>query len=349
MAQHPDSLLEEIYEALEADALDRAEKAIEALAALDGGHADLPLVRADLAVAQGKADAAIELLTGAYKKTKQEPLIGARLAFVLLDAYEDVDAALPLLEDAAKGGRARVGQPGDEPLEEDVDFLLEVLLTLADCRAAVGDPEGALDVAKEATTVGGDDPFSWLALASAAFDLCDFDAAEEALSACYQREPDMADALWLEGRLHMAHGEFDEANARFAKAVARDDERFSAPFRVDDASFAGCVADALSALPAKLKTRFESIDVKTADVPSLERLGMRVPPLSPGCHGLFDTVVTSGRDDLDALPAGFTVYKKNVEIDASDRADLVDAIATTILHESAAALGLDEDALDTLS
>src|SRR5690606_9350501 len=142
--------------------------------------------------------------------------------------------ARPLLEDVVErledGEQPSRGEPSghnaaNDDEEEDEGLLelkLEALLTLSDCRASDHDPLGALEAAEKAVALAGDDGSARLARAAALFDLCRLDDAEKAVAQALDRDPRLADAYWLRGRILTVRGDDKGATRALERAVALD-------------------------------------------------------------------------------------------------------------------------------
>src|SRR5262249_10797613 len=162
------------------------------------------------------------------------------------------------------------------------DFVVEILLTLSDTRAADHDPRGALAAAERAVKAGPDDPQARVALGAALFDMCRIDDAEKAVALALGRDPKSADAFWLRGRILTSKGDEKGADKAFTRAVALDGERFEMPFRISEDAFAKMAEEVLEDLPAEVREYMQNVALTIEDVPDVADFAKNDPPLSPG-------------------------------------------------------------------
>lgn len=355
-----DTLLDDAYEALAAGELEDARRLLDEVRQLDSKDRDVLLLEADVFEAEGAGEEAVAAVEEALKLYEKDLALTFRYATLLLDIYDDVPGARPLLEEVRErllkgerpSGGARVeGAANDDDEEEGYvsELLLDVLLSLSDCRAADHDPMGALDAAEEAVELMPADAQARLARAAALFDLCRLDEASKAIAQALDREPRMADAYWLRGRLLTVQG--DEAGAKRAleRAVNLEPERFFVPTDVSEDEFVRIMEESLDDLPEQVSSYLKNVAIAVEDLPNMERLRLSDPPLSPGCLGLYEGTppsLASGDDPWAHFPNQITLFRKNIELAAASADDLQDIIATTLLHEVGHYLGLDEDDLD---
>ena len=366
MAENVADWLDEAYEALYDERLDAARQAHDRARRLDaskgkGQSAEVRLFEIELLDAEGKSEEAVSAAEEALEDLPKSMLLKLRLATLLLDVYDDVIGARPHLEELLqrldKGEQTDAvalpsagGLTGDEARSEARDdFLLEVLLTLSDARAADHDPKGALDAAERAAKAAPDDPMARVALGATQFDTCKLDDAEKAVAQAIDRDPRCADAYWLRGRIATAKSDDAAADKAFNRAIQLDGERFQKPFRIAEDGFAKLMEESLEELPAQVKKYLKNVAVTVEDVPDLERLTHTDPPLSPGSLGLYEGTPPSlapGDDPWSHFPSRITLFRKNIEISSTNEDELKDLVSSTLLHEVGHYLGLDEDDLD---
>lgn len=355
-------LLDEAYEALYDGQLDAARQALDKARRHDaskgkGQSAEVRLFEIELLDAEGKNEEAVSAAEEALGELPKSMLLKLRLATLLLDVYDDVIGARPHLEDLLarldKGEQTDAASPPGEAADTKADarndFLLEVLLTLSDARAADHDPKGALTAAERAAKTAPDDAMARVALGAAQFDNCLVDDAEKAVAQAIDRDPRCADAFWLRGRILTAKGDDAGADKAFARAVALDDERFQKPFRLAEDGFAKLMEQSYEDLPTQVKNYLKNVAVTVEDVPDLARLTSSDPPLSPGSLGLYEGTPPSlapGDDPWSHFPSRITLFRKNIEISSTNEDELKDLVSSTLLHEVGHYLGLDEEDLD---
>lgn len=356
-----DDILDQAYAALYDGDVVAARKRLDEARQKDSKDRDVLLLEADVFEAEGAGEEAVAAVEEALKRYPGDLALSFRYATLLLDVYDDVAGARPVLEEVvarlekgehpgvpAEKGKAAANDDAEED-EALLEMRLEAWLTLSDCRAADHDPLGALDAAEKAVELAPDDGQARLAKAAALFDLCRLDEAEKVIAQALDRDPRLPDAYWLRGRLLTVKGDEDAAEKALARAVALDEERFHPPLRISEDDFVAIMEESLEELPEQVRDYLKNVAIAVEDVPSLERLMLSDPPLSPGSLGLYEGTppsLASGDNPWDHMPNQITLFRKNIELSAKDEDDLRDLIATTLLHEVGHYLGLDEDDLD---
>jgi predicted Zn-dependent protease with MMP-like domain len=346
-----DALLDKAYEALDAGDLPGARAALARARKLAPEDRDVIVLQVDLALEKAgdgeEMDRALEPLDSAVERKPEDPALAATLASYLIDLFEDYFDARPLLELAASALEVQVdGEPGDEGASR--DLLVGVLLLLAEARGAMREPRAALDAARRAVEVAPDSPEVRVALADARFDLCDLRGARDEVRQALELDPKCADAHWALGRIETASRDMAAADAAFEKAVRLDPERFFRPTRVTETELVALVEEGLAELPEAVRDFMKNVAITVEDVPAMERLTDQDPPLSPGILGLFEGTppVHEATDGPAVLPRQITLFRRNIEIESSDRDELRDLALSTLVHEIGHYLGLDEDDLD---
>jgi predicted Zn-dependent protease len=164
-------VLDEAYEALYDDKLDAARAALDRARRIDAKSAEVRLFEIELLDAEGQSEEAVSAAEEALESLPKSMLIKVKLATLLLDVYDDVATARPLLEDVL--GRIDKGEKPDvqDTDEAREDFLGEILLTLSDARASDHDPRGALELSERAAKLSPEDALSRVALGAAQFDM----------------------------------------------------------------------------------------------------------------------------------------------------------------------------------
>ena len=343
-------LVDEAHEALYEHRLDDAKRLLNEARRIDGRAIDVRLLEIDILAADDLLDEAVSAAEEARDDNRSSMIIPFRLATLLLDAFDDVATAHTLLEDLArrvqKGEQPDTGgQDKEEKAEAAADFVVEVYLTLSDVRAASHDPHGALAAADIAVKLAPDDAMARVARAAALFDLCRVDEAEKIVAQAVDRDARNADAWWLRGRIHTIRADHDKADKAFERAVALDAERFQAPFRITEDSFAQIIEEAMAELPEVVRAAMKNVDVIVEDLPNVALLIKSDPPLSPSAVGLFDPEPLAPSAGA-GQPVRIFLYRKNLEVSCATQDEMVDEIGVTLLHEIGHYLGLDEDDLD---
>jgi predicted Zn-dependent protease with MMP-like domain/predicted Zn-dependent protease len=346
-------VIDEAWEALYDDRLDAARAALEKARKLDAKSQEVQLLEIELLIEEDQREEAVAACEEALEGRPQSMLLKLKLATLLLDVYDDVPGARPHLEDLykrlEKGEVPDVAAPEEVKQDAAVDFRLEVLLTLADARAADHDPAGGLQAAEQAVALAPDDAIARVAVGAALFDMCRLDDAEKAVAQAIDRDPRCADAYWLRGRILTYRADDKAADKAFDRAVALDPERFTAPFRIEEDAFAKLMEEAYDELPEPVRNYLKNVAVTIEDVPEMDALIKNDPPLSPGSLGLYEGTPPSlapGDDPWSHFPSRITLFRKNIEISCATEDELKDLVSSTLLHEVGHYLGLDEEDLD---
>ena len=106
--------------------------------------------------------------------------------------------------------------------------------------------------------------------------------------------------------------------------------------------------DALASLPEPVRRHLANVAITVEDLPAEHDLLSSDPPLSPSILGLFRGPPRGQSDGVDPgthLPSSIVLYQRNLERFARSRAELIEEIRITLVHEIAHFLGLDEDEL----
>jgi predicted Zn-dependent protease with MMP-like domain len=340
MADALAAVLDEAYEALYEDRLDAARQALDKARRIDAKSSEVRLFEVELLDAEGQSEEAVSAAEEALEALPKSMLLKLKLATLLLDVYDDVIGARPHLEGVL--ARLDKGEKPDVADEGHNDFVVELLLTLSDARAADHDPKGALELAERAAKAAPDDPMARVALGAALFDMCRLDEADKAVAGAVDRDNRCADAYWLRGRVLTARGDHDAADKAFARAIQIDSERFQKPFRVTEDAFAKLMEESLEELPQQVRDFLKNVAIIVEDVPDVDEMKKLDPPLSPGSLGLFSADQAGNMQ----MPTRITLFRKNLEIACGDEDQMRDEVSTTLVHEVGHYLGLDEDDLD---
>jgi predicted Zn-dependent protease with MMP-like domain len=109
---------------------------------------------------------------------------------------------------------------------------------------------------------------------------------------------------------------------------------------VDRAEFERLVAEAMDAIPEPFASALDEVAVVVEEY---------APPGMPPLYGLYTGVpLTEGVIVSGMLPARISIYLHPLTDHHSDRAELVEQVRITVLHELGHHLGFDEEQLDEL-
>lgn len=248
-------------------------------------------------------------------------------ASLLINGFEDIDEAFVILSQL----KMRFEGKSLDDLKKDYGtlVLLEVHLLLADCYRLNTNFNAALACAKRAYEIAPSDENATLSLATAHFELGNYDTALEMLEPVHERN-DAPDFLWQKALILCAQGRFDEADSYFLEAYKADKSRYHRPIRLDEQGFVNAFEQALMALPREIRSFLQSTSVTLSDVIPLDVIKSSQGTMSPlACIG-----TEQGCDDETRAPIIF-LYQKNIENLASKRVEIKDLIASALLHDLA--------------
>jgi predicted Zn-dependent protease with MMP-like domain len=110
---------------------------------------------------------------------------------------------------------------------------------------------------------------------------------------------------------------------------------------VDPEEFEELVVEALDALPPALGEAMRNVAVVVED---------ESPPGGPELLGLYQGIPLTARGDWYAgvLPDRISIFRGPVLRHCSSRAEVVEQVRVTVVHEIAHHFGIDDDTLDDL-
>jgi predicted Zn-dependent protease with MMP-like domain len=130
---------------------------------------------------------------------------------------------------------------------------------------------------------------------------------------------------------------------------ARGSERGRARSAARAATFERLVDRAVGSIPAPYRDALAEVAIVIEDDPTPEQL--RENGLEPWdtMYGLYEGVPrTDYGADFAAVPNRISLYRRPLEEDFPDRAELEAEVRMTVLHELAHHLGIDDDRLEEL-
>jgi predicted Zn-dependent protease with MMP-like domain/Flp pilus assembly protein TadD len=300
-----------------------------AAALADLGRTDEALEAYDRALAVGKDD--LDLLAGA--------------ADFLVNACGDEEADRDRVErglDLARRGGKLARRAGDLPRAAELAFVEAVGLNqLGRSREALERLAGAERGLPDSVEVA-------LERAFALYELCRFAEARRALERAEQLDPDDAWTQHYLGLVAERQGDRDEARRRLERARKLSPREFPKPVSLSHAEFDAAVEDALRSLPEAVRRYLSNVAITVEELPTDHDLLAADPPLSPAILGLFRGAPYGQKASMDPwshFPSSIVLYQRNLERFARSRAELIEEIRVTLLHEVGHFLGLDEDEL----
>jgi predicted Zn-dependent protease with MMP-like domain/Flp pilus assembly protein TadD len=341
----PESLADAAADALEAGrpevALAHADEALRGVPRL------LPALhcRAAALADLGRLDEAREAYARALSAGRDDLdlLFGAAEFHVSLAQEDEPDRAL--IEEGlglARRGAKLARKAGDAEREGEFRWLEGVGLN------QLGEPEAALAALARAEEALPDAVDVLVERAFALYELCRFGEARAVLERAERLDPEDSWTQHLLGLVAERQGDEAEARRRLKRARRLDPEGFPEPVALSHAAFEAAVEDALERIPPQVRDYLANVAITVEDVPPEDDLLASDPPLSPSILGLFRGAPWGRKASADPwshLPSGIVLYQRNLERFARSRAELIEQIGVTLVHEVGHFLGLDEDEL----
>lgn len=109
------------------------------------------------------------------------------------------------------------------------------------------------------------------------------------------------------------------------------------------------VAEAIDAIPMPFAAALDEVAIVIEDEPTPDQIERN--ELGPGetLYGLYDGVPrTAWGADWAPVPDRITIFRLPLEADFPDPDDLADEVWSTVIHELAHHLGIDDERLDEL-
>ncbi|MBI4310271.1 MAG: metallopeptidase family protein [Chloroflexi bacterium] len=111
--------------------------------------------------------------------------------------------------------------------------------------------------------------------------------------------------------------------------------------------FERLVLEAVEGLPASIRERIDNVDVVVREWPSPDDLEGSAIPDRYGLLGLYQGIPLTQRGHYDmALPDKITIFRRPIEAICATRAEIVQQVRTTVVHEVAHHFGIDDDSLE---
>lgn len=242
----------------------------------------------------------------------------------------------------ARRGRRLARKAGDVPLAAEFGWLEGAALN------QLGHPGEALERLAEAAEALPGSVDVLLEQGISLYELCRFDDAREVLLRAEELEPDEP---WIHHYLGLAaerRGDPAEAARRSGRARRLAPEEFPKPIALSADAFDAAVEDALARLPEQVRRYLSNVAITVEELPSHDDLLGSDPPLSPAILGLFRGSPYGAKASMDPwshFPSAIVLFQRNLERFARSRADLIEQIGITLIHEVGHFLGLDEDEL----
>jgi predicted Zn-dependent protease with MMP-like domain len=192
--------------------------------------------------------------------------------------------------------------------------------------------EPALEAARTA-----EDP---LLEGKALFHLWRFDEAAEAFDRFEGGAEEEAEVEWYRGVLAEFRG--GDATRHFRRASKLAPDMFQEPVRLTDAQIDEVVRKAREELPPAVARAVEETTIEILPLPNLHK---DVDPLSLGLYTGRD-LMSRSIEESAMLPPKIDIFRKNIERIARDRAEAIDELRITLLHEIGHHVGMDEEQIE---
>jgi len=243
----------------------------------------------------------------------------------------------------------------DALLKRDLDGRTqgEVFYLKAKALFYLDDLEGALFLLRRALQSQGEEAVYRGFEGQILFELGRLDDAARSLGRAQQLEPDSAHTLYHLALLAEHDRDYVGAEDLFAQAEQAQPELYPRPVRMPIEEFQRAAEQAVSSLPAHIRSYVSNCPILIEDLPdrgvleeqsiSPQLLGlfMGVPTTEPGHSPTLGTAVQTGVDRI-------LLFKRNLEKVASSQAELIEQVQITVKHEIGHYLGLDEAEVERL-
>jgi tetratricopeptide (TPR) repeat protein len=321
-------LLDQAYDTLgHASCEAAAERALLVLASAPK-EPESYLLMAEVAQENQRAEQALIWIDQGLLHHPQHLGLLVKKASVLIDDFEDIDEAFSILNGIVENHKnlptATIKREYGTPL------ILEMYLLLTDCLRLKGRYLDALTYATLGKDIAPFDENALLALATAYFELGDYDQALTLIEPVDTRE-EPSDFFRLKAYVLCAKGQFIPADAAFNSSYKADKSRYHRPQRLTQELFLQAFDQALLALPREIREFIETCAVEISSIVPLDRVKSSYGTLSPQACIIIDTV---GKQDTGRL-AIISLFQKNIENLAVKKGDIKDIIASALLHELA--------------
>lgn len=243
-------------------------------------------------------------------------------ASLLLDGFEEVDEAFDILHNL----KIAIDKIAPERIKEifDAELVLDVYLLLTDCYRLKNCFKDAFIHAQKALLLCPDDESALLAMATAHFELGDYNEALSMIEPI-EKHKDPSDFYWLKGQILCAMGSFAAGDEAFSLANKIDKSRYHRPIRLSQSCFFGSFEQATLALPKEIRDFMDGLSLEIQSIVPLSVVKNSEGSLSPQACIL----VKNG----DKKVASVILYQRNIENLAQKKSEVRDLIASALLHE----------------
>ena len=321
------------FVALEEGRVEDALAALERARRVDRKNADVVLLGAAVADAEGDGENALAQYRTLVELRPDDPMPRICIARLELRDLGDPDAALDTLEQAF------------EFIDDEAD-LIEAIYIKSEALLARDEPAAARETLAELASSVIDDAELALDLAELALAAEDPAAAIKWIEASRAADPEIeADALHLLGRVHELGDDRAAMIEAWKKVRALDLAAPAGEISTTEDDIERITLATLAELPENVRAILEKVPILIADAPSDDNVNDGTDPRS---LGQFAGVPMPEDGETEPVVTNIHLYKRNLERFAHDEEHLAEEIRITVLHETAHYFGLDEDDLEAL-
>src|SRR5262249_33079484 len=313
-----------------------AEKSARMILRLDKGAPEGYLLLGAIANGRGDPEAALAQFERAMEidPSYLEPILHA--AETCLCALDDAERACELAQLALE-------HTGDDP-----NLFADALLIKADAELSAGQDEAARATLSELPEDGLEDPGVHLRAGRLWLDLGAPARAERALRRVLDASSDDGDAWHALGMVAEARGVQREMVKCWRKVRELDLRDRRVPWALGEAAFEKIAEQALFELPERIRALLSNVPILVSDYPSLEIVA---EGNDPRMMGFFSGVPYPEKSTLGGAAAHLDcifLYQRNIERASRTKAEMLEEIRTTLLHETGHFFGLSERELEAI-
>jgi tetratricopeptide (TPR) repeat protein len=229
------------------------------------------------------------------------------------------------------------------------DASLEAQFSLLSAMALndLGEAKEALARAEVAARFDPKDMDAKYERALALFELDRFADAKAAFTELEKDADHRAHAVYHLGLLLEREGAWKKSEELLAEATRLDAQDFPAPVKMSREDFKAAVSAAIAQLPSDMQRDLRGVPVASDDIPTDDDLMGGDPPLSPTILGIYRGPPLGESclpDDGDPCRS-VALYRLNLARATSSKAELIEQIRVTLLHEIGHLRGEDDQQL----
>ena len=204
--------------------------------------------------------------------------------------------------------------------------------------------EDALEYSEHILSLEPDNDGAKYERAVALYELCRFSEARAEFESLLKNAEKRAYVHHYLGLLYERESKPGLSKSHFMSAMRLLPDEFSMPPVMSELDFQKAVDAIVEGLPADMKKDLEGIPIATRDIPALEDLTAVSPPLSPTILGLFrgPPLAEVCLPEMGDPCRSIVLYRKNLARTVKDKAEFLEQIRVTLLHEIGHLRGEDD-------